>query len=93
MKTIERLLELAARHLLITTISVLGLIAVIGISIIPESPAAKERDIQKDLARGEVAQIAKSPDGATVWAVQRDGRTIYFSKGSIAVEPAADPAT
>lgn len=52
----------------------------------PESTAGRERRIAEQLDKGAVVEIAKGEDGARLWAVRRDGRTIYFSKGSVAID-------
>lgn len=61
--------------------------------VMPEGRASRDREIQRDLEAGRVAEIAESPDGAKVWAVEREGKTIYFSKGSLAVEAEPTPAS
>lgn len=61
--------------------------------VMPEGRDSRDREIQRDLEAGRVAEIAESPDGAKVWAVEREGKTIYFSKGSLAVEAEPTPAS
>lgn len=59
----------------------------------PNQKAAEEVRIHNELQAGDITKIAEAPDGATIWAVQRDGKTIYFSKGSIAIEQAKPDAS
>ena len=76
-----------------STLVTLSVTMMLVLMILPESRASRDRDIERDLAAGRVAEIAESPDGAKVWAVEREGRTIYFSKGSLALEPTNGPAS
>lgn len=65
-------------------------VAVIGIwAMVPESAVHREQRLDGELAAGDVAKVAEAPDGATVWAVRREGRTIYFSKGAVAIDGGA----
>ena len=49
----------------------------------PSSPASEAARIESELESGKIAKVAEAPDGATIWAVRREGRTMYFSKGSL----------
>lgn len=57
------------------------------VAVMPESRSSRENRIQKDLESGKVVEIAEGEDGAKLWAVEREGHVIYFSKGSVAVTP------
>ena len=64
-----------------------GVVAVVAVAaMLPESPVHRDRRVDGELEAGDVAKVAEAPDGATVWAVRREGRTIYFSKGAVAIE-------
>lgn len=52
----------------------------------PEGAAKREHRIETALGHGEVVEIAHADDGARVWAVQRDGKTIYFSNGGVVID-------
>jgi len=68
----------------------LALVLVLTTLLWPESVARRERRIAEQLDRGSVVEIARGEDGARLWAVRRDGRTIYFSKGSVAIDDEKD---
>jgi ligand-binding sensor domain-containing protein len=60
------------------------------VAIMPESRSRREDRIQNDLDSGKVVEIAEGEDGAKLWAVEREGHVIYFSKGSVAVTEPTD---
>jgi hypothetical protein len=91
MSNLNRAIEFASKHYMATGIAVLlALLAGIA-AIIPENPASREREIRQELADGKVAEVASAPDGAKIWAVRREGRTIYFSKGAMVMEQIEQP--
>lgn len=64
-----------------------GAVALVAIAaMMPESAVHRDKRVDGELDAGDVAKVAEAPDGATVWAVRREGRTIYFSKGAVAIE-------
>jgi hypothetical protein len=82
---IEKVARKAARHPMVTASSCLaGFVAAILV-LMPTSMAEKDKELRSDLASGEVVKVAEAPDGATVYAVKREGHTIYFSKGAVAI--------
>lgn len=52
----------------------------------PEGAAKREHRIETALGHGEVVEIAHADDGARVWAIKRDGKTIYFSNGGVVID-------
>lgn len=67
----------------LTCIAILCCLLVLA--VIPESRSHREDRIRRDLDSGKVVEVAKGEDGATLWAVEREGHVIYFSKGSVAM--------
>jgi len=47
-----------------------------------------DSDLSKALSQGAVTKVAQAPDGATLWAIKRGGKVVYFSNGSVAVADA-----
>lgn len=93
MDLMRRIVDMARQHIMASMIMTLAASVLLVMIVMPEGRASRDREIQRDLEAGRVAEIAESPDGAKVWAVEREGKTIYFSKGSLAVEAEPTPAS
>lgn len=82
----DDLLNWAMRRPLAAAGCILGIILLVAVLNWPEGAAGKERRIAAALESGEIVEVARADDGARLWAVRRDGKTIYFSKGSVAID-------
>lgn len=85
-RLLDDLIRHAAARPLTACITLMLIVLTTGALVWPESSAKRERRIAEQLDKGAVVEIAKGEDGAQLWAVRRDGRTIYFSKGSVAID-------
>lgn len=66
--------------------SVIFFVLLVAVLSWPESHSRRDKRISSALDKGEVVEIAETTDGARLWAVRREGKTIYFSKGSVAID-------
>lgn len=85
---------MSARAKATTAASVALLLVMAAIwHMVPQNTVERERDLARKLNRGDVVEVAESPEGQKVWAVESQGRTVYFTKGSVAIAeaPKADP--
>lgn len=86
----RRILEDVLRFVLSRPIVALAgfaaILCIMTIMLWPEGVEGRDERIASELAKGEIVEIARADDGARLWAVRRSGRTIYFSKGSVAID-------
>lgn len=59
----------------------IGAAALLAVALLAgcDQPKTSDPRISERLADGEVAQVAIAPDGTVLWAVRRNGSTIYFA--------------
>lgn len=85
-QTLSRTVRMhAMTHPLAYLMGALILVFVLVVAFRPDTVREKEAKISRDLESGRIAKVAEAPDGATIWAVQREGKTVYFSKGAIVI--------
>ena len=85
-KVMDDILGKALHHPIFTGSCAMLLLLIFAMPLLPEGAASRERRIDTALHEGETVEIAKAGDGARLWAVRRGGKTIYFSKGSVAID-------